>query len=491
MNKTLRILHLEDLPSDAEMIDRQLKKANFPFTKVLVSSKESFINALQEFQPDIILSDHSLPSFDSQEALDIVKKSGITVPFILVTATVSEEYAVNIMKEGAWDYILKDRLQRLPNAILSAMDRFKMIDEQKKTQDEIEASEKKYKLLFESNPMPMWILSVDTHNIIAVNEAAVKHYGYTREEFMQINAAKLRPEEDENDFINYNRDVKVPLHKAGVWRHKKKDGTIIMVDIIAHDILYENECARLILANDVTDRLRAETELARQRINQQKLITETSIQAQEREREEIGTELHDNINQILSAVKLYLAYAIENNDSMLPDILQKSYENISLAISEIRQLSHRLIPPSLGNMTLPHAILLLAENIHLASTLKLEVNAREYDEDHVEKDVKLMLYRVVQEQVNNILKHAAAKKAIVTIISTPEKNTLTIQDDGKGFDPSLTAAGVGLRNITHRASLYGGETKIISSPGNGCTLQITVPVTQQKKTASEIPADIM
>src|SRR5215831_8555470 len=231
MNEKLKILHLEDLATDAEMIERQLKKANLNFELQVVSDKEAFINALQKFRPDVILSDHSLPSFDSQEALSILKQKGFNLPFILVTATVSEEYAVNIMKEGACDYILKDRLQRLPSAIQSAISKYKLELEQKKAQDEVLASERKYKLLFESNPMSMWMLSMATLDIIDVNEAAIRHYGYSREEFLSLNAKNLRPEEDQADFLSFTGEKRPPLLKAGVWRHKKKDGSIIMVDI--------------------------------------------------------------------------------------------------------------------------------------------------------------------------------------------------------------------------------------------------------------------
>lgn len=120
MNK-LRILHLEDLPADAELVERQLKKGNIQFEKIVVDNKFDFEKAFLEFNPDIILSDHSLPAFNSSEALQIVKQSGIKIPFILITATVSEEFAVHMMKEGTDDYILKDRLQRLPVAIENAL----------------------------------------------------------------------------------------------------------------------------------------------------------------------------------------------------------------------------------------------------------------------------------------------------------------------------------------------------------------------------------
>lgn len=119
----LRILHLEDLASDAELVERELRKGEIKFEKILVDNKEEFQEALQEFLPDIILSDHSLPSFNSIEALKLLKEAGLKIPFILITATISEEFAVEVMKQGAYDYILKDRLQRLPSAVLNAIER--------------------------------------------------------------------------------------------------------------------------------------------------------------------------------------------------------------------------------------------------------------------------------------------------------------------------------------------------------------------------------
>lgn len=121
MTQSLKILHLEDIQSDAELVERILKKSDIIFEMLLVDSKAEYTNALAEFIPDIILSDHSLPSFNSLEALQILKKTGIDIPFILITSTVSEEFAVKVMKEGASDYILKDRLQRLPSAITNAI----------------------------------------------------------------------------------------------------------------------------------------------------------------------------------------------------------------------------------------------------------------------------------------------------------------------------------------------------------------------------------
>lgn len=124
MNRTFKILHIEDVRSDAELVERMLKKSGITFEKVIVDTKEEYLAALDDFKPDIILSDHSLPSFNSLEALRILKQKRNDVPFILITSTVSEEFAVNVMKEGATDYILKDRMQRLPSAIANALNKF-------------------------------------------------------------------------------------------------------------------------------------------------------------------------------------------------------------------------------------------------------------------------------------------------------------------------------------------------------------------------------
>ena len=131
MNAKIKILHLEDVSSDAELIDYELTKAHIEFEKRLVDTKEDYDSMLSEFNPDIILSDHSLPSFNSFRALEILKAKKLDIPFILVTATVSEEFAVDIMKQGAADYILKDRLQRLPSAIINSIEKHKLEQEKK------------------------------------------------------------------------------------------------------------------------------------------------------------------------------------------------------------------------------------------------------------------------------------------------------------------------------------------------------------------------
>ncbi|MDB5004559.1 MAG: hypothetical protein JWQ34_2784 [Mucilaginibacter sp.] len=129
------------MPTDAELVGIELKRSKLLFERLVVDNKIDYIRAIDEYKPDIILSDHSLPSFDSIEAFQILKKSRLNVPFILITATISEEFAVEIMKNGAADYILKDRMQRLPNAILNALEKFKLEADRQRYMDEVISSE--------------------------------------------------------------------------------------------------------------------------------------------------------------------------------------------------------------------------------------------------------------------------------------------------------------------------------------------------------------
>lgn len=126
----LRILILEDSPEDLDLVERELKRGGITFTSVVVKKREEYEKALNEFAPDIILSDHSLPQFNSIEAMKIWKDfqaaHGTTIPFILITGSVSEEFAVQSIKSGAGDYILKDRLKRLPTSIKGALEKASM-----------------------------------------------------------------------------------------------------------------------------------------------------------------------------------------------------------------------------------------------------------------------------------------------------------------------------------------------------------------------------
>jgi CheY-like chemotaxis protein len=130
MKQKLRILLLEDMQADAELIEMELNNANIEFDNVLVDTKKEFITALNQFTPDIILADHSVASFNSMEALKIVKENGITSPFLVVTTAMSEKFAADLINEGASNCILKNNLHQLPVAIKKALDKYSSVEQE-------------------------------------------------------------------------------------------------------------------------------------------------------------------------------------------------------------------------------------------------------------------------------------------------------------------------------------------------------------------------
>jgi PAS domain S-box-containing protein len=168
--KKIKILHLEDMPSDAELVARCLERDHINFETLVVRNKTTFVKALKNFAFDIILSDHSLASFDSHEALRMVQKAGITAPFILVTATMNDEFAAKMMKDGADDYILKDRLSRLPLAVINSIEKTILRDKQKAIAQQLIKSEAFS--LGVINSLSSHIAVIDQlGNIVAVNTA--------------------------------------------------------------------------------------------------------------------------------------------------------------------------------------------------------------------------------------------------------------------------------------------------------------------------------
>ncbi len=137
----LRLLMLEDMISDAELVLRTLERSGLNFEVKLTHNESDFVRALDEHRFDAILADNSLPQFSATEALAIINERRIDIPFILVTGSISEEYAVMILKKGAWDYILKDRLQRLPASIVNAIEKYRLDRERRRYLDEVIANE--------------------------------------------------------------------------------------------------------------------------------------------------------------------------------------------------------------------------------------------------------------------------------------------------------------------------------------------------------------
>jgi signal transduction histidine kinase len=200
MERDLKVLILEDVEEDMELITHSLRKAGLKIEAKRVDTKEEFLNALHEYPADVILSDHSLPQFNSAEALKLCRKVGLRIPFIVVTGAVSEEFAVNSLKQGADNYVLKTNLARLPSAINSAL---------KHRQDELAKSKANESLHLQNEELKKINKELDSfvysvsHNLKAPLMSVLG----------LINLAKMEDEKHGNIFNSYFGMMERSIHK--------------------------------------------------------------------------------------------------------------------------------------------------------------------------------------------------------------------------------------------------------------------------------------
>jgi signal transduction histidine kinase len=258
-------------------------------------------------------------------------------------------------------------------------------------------------------------------------------------------------------------------------KHIKKNNETIFVEVWAHAINYKGRNAWLVLANDITEKIQLQNQLVEEKIRRQQEIAKAVIDAQESERETLGRELHDNISQVLTTARLYLNCA-RDTPAMQENMINRSIETISSAIEEIRRLSKSMIETFHKEVGLELSLNDLIENILLAQKCNIILQFSVPDEQRLDDKLKMTIFRIVQEQLNNTIKHAEASEVQIAIMQSSHLLRVTIADDGKGFDTTRKRKGIGITNIISRTELFNGRVKIDSSPGNGCRMQVSFSI---------------
>ncbi len=233
-------------------------------------------------------------------------------------------------------------------------------------------------------------------------------------------------------------------------------------------------------AHDITELVHSQELLAmesRRYVEATRAMAQAVVDAQEKERAYIGYELHDNVNQILSTCRLYLDLA-RNDEKERLNLIQKSSQGIAEAVAEIRKISRSLVPGSISDLGLSASIQDLVESVKLTKTIKIEFHCEGNIDELLTEKHKLTLFRIIQEQVTNVIKHAEASLLIIKLVAGKRFVDLSISDNGKGVDEETlkTKKGMGLNNIANRAELLDGAMNIVTSPGNGCKLNVQIPL---------------
>lgn len=258
------------------------------------------------------------------------------------------------------------------------------------------------------------------------------------------------------------------------YRFKKADESYAYIVDRGYMIFdNENKPIRVVGAmEDISERKKLEEELVLKERSRQKQIAQAAVNAQEKERADVGKELHDNISQMLTSTKLFLD--IQRNKT--PDeLIDRSIKNINTIITEIRNISRSLVPSSIEDLGLIASLNDLLDNIRITNIINVEFYPDADVETLINANYKLTLYRIVQEQINNIVRHASATQAQIELFHEDGYIELVITDDGQGFDTHTAKKGHGLKNMRSRAELLNGSMEIITAPGKGCKLKIHIP----------------
>ena len=252
MNQPLRILHLEDNLADCQLVHDMLKQDGIEAEITSVAQKAEFLSVLESAAWDVIIADYRLPGWTGLDAIKLVREKFSTLPVILISGTIGEAAAIESLKQGATDYVLKQSRDRLPSAVRRAVSETAERLRREQAEAELRQSEKQYRLLFQGNPHPMWVFDLEKQDILEVNEAAVLHYGFTREEFLAMNLADLRVAEPNQT----SQSVPGESEMTGViWRHRRKDGAVMAMEVIWRPLAFRGRLAALTMATDVTTRL--------------------------------------------------------------------------------------------------------------------------------------------------------------------------------------------------------------------------------------------
>ena len=226
--------------------------------------------------------------------------------------------------------------------------------------------------------------------------------------------------------------------------------------------------------SDITNEKLMENLLVEEKLRQYKNISEAVLRELEQERTRLGREMHDNVNQILSTIKLFVGLLTPANKEE-EDIKQKTNEYTLLAIEEIRKLSREMVAPQMDGSALTDNIQNIIDDIELGAAIKVKFT-HDNENELLSPGKKLTLFRIIQEQLKNIIKYSKASKIEIFLQSRDKYVQLVIKDNGVGFDTKKTSNGVGLSSIRDRAKFYNGKTEIQSAPGKGCQLTVSIPL---------------
>ena len=259
----LRILILEDVPMDAELVEYELARASIPFLSRRVDSRDGFLHALEDFGPDLILSDYTLPRFDGMTALSLAKERAPNIPFLIVTGSVNEETAVGCMKAGATDYLLKSNLARIGPAIEAALERSRAHAQKVQAEAALAASERRFRSLVQNSSDLVTILAPDG-TILYASDSAERIVGYAPQDLVGSSLLGYLDGDGVHTVRRLLQNGNGRTNGAGPIEFclRRADGSPVWLEAVGTNLLTDATIRGIVLnARDVSERKRADRAL--------------------------------------------------------------------------------------------------------------------------------------------------------------------------------------------------------------------------------------
>lgn len=307
--------------------------------------------------------------------------------------------------------------------------------------------------------------------IVYVNEAFTKITGYTEDEVIGKTSGFLIGDKTDKNELNKIQNAMSywQSYKTDIVNYKKNGepfwANLSISPVLDDNVWYTNWVT---IQRDVTEQKQHVTEMIK-----------AIIKTQEDERFEIGSELHDNICQILATCKIAFKMLEKNIVTDDKNWYNQGIDQINLVFKEVRNLSHRLAPNFFKEDSLEESLSSLVRTFNIEDNYNITLQFDEHFKNYATSiEFQLNIYRILQEQLRNIFKYAEAKNITISGITIANSLIMTIKDDGIGFNPKTIKSGIGLANMKRRAELFGGKLIIDSELGKGCTIIFEIPLTE-------------
>lgn len=505
------VLIVEDLVTDAELAQREIRKT-FPSSRFLcVDTREGFLDALKSFQPDIIVSDFRMPRFDGLTALKLAQEHAPLTPLIILTAAMNEDTAVECMKSGAVDYVIKEHIKRLGQSVLLAMRKKRLRKERREAEEALRESEKRYRILFQHANDAILLLDFESHRIIDFNDKASEMVGYSRAELREMTIEQLHPPEEWKRVgeIFAHVAVKGSISGTSGLHYLTKDGRLLDIEASGVRLELGDRTVKLSIVRDLTERRRAHEQ--RHKL-ERRLIQAQKMESIGRLAGGIAHDFNNMLSVILGHVEM-IKSRLSREDPILRQILE-----IEKAAIHSRDITRQLLTFSRSRPIAPEPLQL---NDHIKEIQKTLV--RLIGEDiqlHFRPGKDLWTIRFDPCQMDQVIMNLAvnardampdggglsfetanmvvdaATHNLHSCVAPGEYVLLEMSDNGIGmtretllyiFEPFFTTkergrgTGLGLATVYGIVKQNGGFIKVYSEPNLGTTFKVYIPRSDEKE----------